>query len=532
VAVIFSRDGHNATLRVSDAGIGMSANTIANFFLSAGASLGSPPPDKPDEGVAWLKAGRFGIGVLACFLLENKEVSVATRRPGVARGLRFTARLDSNLVEMRYADDVSAGTEVTVSFDLRKLASRLKGDYSEMLGHLARSTALWYRLSDPPVSMFVEDGSRSGEIVLPRDVPDPIADSDPAWHSVDVADYDKVLWSHQPAGFEDNEGSVVHNGIAIEAREGNAAGPARYRWSRFGKGVVERPRLAIFDSRHRFGLTLNRFALERGDLTFEEKLQQAIGEDVAALALTAGPGERHPLIAAAPATPVYGETDWHPLFPSLVSAYAEHLLVLWQPSPSDRDADTDPFAASARAFSDGIGPIPWTAGTRRAVLAVEDAPDRWSDVHQLHAILAHIDDAAEDICTNLGLSSAISAFVYLGARELGPVVPGWQSEWLDPHGWLWHTPARGDGGETAKTLLAEAGLALARHEGAADAVGLTLFYPEAPEPRRDAQLARPWLEAVAGPIPREEVERLRRASQIARRDPGMKKALEKRMWTL
>jgi hypothetical protein len=68
---------------VSDCGLGMTADVIINYFLTAGASFRRSDDwrksfETSDGKSKVLRAGRFGIGALAAFLLGN-EIHVTTR---------------------------------------------------------------------------------------------------------------------------------------------------------------------------------------------------------------------------------------------------------------------------------------------------------------------------------------------------------------------------------------------------------------------------------------------------------------------
>ena len=112
-------------LTVSDRGVGMSADVVVDFFLAAGASFG-PRPEifegaQAAEVSKWMKSGRFGIGAFAGFLV-GPTLRVATRALlDDARGISFSARLDCDLVELRWDDELPVGTEVEVSFHLSEL---------------------------------------------------------------------------------------------------------------------------------------------------------------------------------------------------------------------------------------------------------------------------------------------------------------------------------------------------------------------------------------------------------------------------
>src|SRR6202451_1072876 len=103
-------------LTVSDRGTGMTEEIIVNYFLKAGGSfrrsLAWKKEFESEEGTSRghsksrvLRSGRFGVGVLAAFLIGD-ELEVSTRHLNDAadNGLTFTATIDTETIElMRYS---------------------------------------------------------------------------------------------------------------------------------------------------------------------------------------------------------------------------------------------------------------------------------------------------------------------------------------------------------------------------------------------------------------------------------------------
>ncbi len=121
-------DSGTALLTVSDNGIGMTDETITNFFLKAGASLRNSlswkeefetersADNSPRIMSRVPRSGHFGIGVFAAFLLGD-EIEVCTRHITSKRGLRFSIRLDDSAnrtIQLHHAPNVPVGTTITV----------------------------------------------------------------------------------------------------------------------------------------------------------------------------------------------------------------------------------------------------------------------------------------------------------------------------------------------------------------------------------------------------------------------------------
>lgn len=104
-----------------------------NYFLRAGATYRTSDEWKDKHTVGGrgqksrvLRSGRFGIGVLAAFLLGD-ELNVETRHllAPASEGIRFSARLDTQEIELKRASCV-AGTVVRVKLR-QKAAEQIVG---------------------------------------------------------------------------------------------------------------------------------------------------------------------------------------------------------------------------------------------------------------------------------------------------------------------------------------------------------------------------------------------------------------------
>jgi hypothetical protein len=115
VVVTLRENREGAWLEVADRGIGMSSEIILEYFLNVGASF-------DDRASPWqakvLRAGFFGVGVLAAFLLSD-EIEVETRRAGEKRGWKFQARIDSDPIDVRKFDrPVGTTIRLRISHDM------------------------------------------------------------------------------------------------------------------------------------------------------------------------------------------------------------------------------------------------------------------------------------------------------------------------------------------------------------------------------------------------------------------------------
>lgn len=155
------------SFRMIDNGIGMTKEVILKYFLKVGSSYRNSDEWKNKyEGRFVERTGRFGIGVLAAFLL-GEEVSVATLPKGEERGYVFSIKKD----EYKPIDIARAGGE---DERIEKLLQTGGGTIIDIVPNAKAVKALsdtdnvsfdpwtpygWYYLSDPEV-LYEVNGSK------------------------------------------------------------------------------------------------------------------------------------------------------------------------------------------------------------------------------------------------------------------------------------------------------------------------------------------------------------------------------------
>lgn len=106
------------TFIIQDNGIGMTSNTITEYFLKAGASLRNSDVWKRDFSTdsktsKVLRTGRFGVGVLAAFLIGSK-IKVITYNASEKRGYTFDVGLEDELINVIYTNSKRIGTTIII----------------------------------------------------------------------------------------------------------------------------------------------------------------------------------------------------------------------------------------------------------------------------------------------------------------------------------------------------------------------------------------------------------------------------------
>ena len=273
-------EGLPAYLYVTDTGIGMTAEVVQRYFLRAGASFrGSDDWRRmfQDQESNVLRSGRFGVGVLAAFLIGD-EVHVSTRHVSAApdKGLEFTASLDAESVELKRIGR-SVGTTIRI---------RIGEDSQDAIGSWAyRPICDWFCLSYPKVvRMFSKDGGvAKQEHVLPK----PCDEDTGVWRSLVHPDYDGILWAfEEPPGLACN-GIIISRSAARSRRLKRRSRSA----SRESYNFID-PNISVFDSKGRFPLNLQRTGLTADVLPFSEELWGSIYDDFLAFCLVNAPNSR------------------------------------------------------------------------------------------------------------------------------------------------------------------------------------------------------------------------------------------------
>lgn len=147
-------DSQKSLFTITDRGKGMNLNEIKNYFLTIGSSY--------NDNIDWKKArdqehiyrtGRFGIGVLAAFLL-GPEIYVVTKKRKEKMGYRFTASLQNRFIQIEKASDAEYGTKIEIQCD-EKCMNRFKGNNNSWFS--------WYIGKNPKVEYYYD-----GELKTPN----------------------------------------------------------------------------------------------------------------------------------------------------------------------------------------------------------------------------------------------------------------------------------------------------------------------------------------------------------------------------
>lgn len=258
-----------ARLIVEDYGVGMSQEIIDNYFLNIGASFRSSELWRKDHEVdgrsSVHRTGRFGIGVLAAFLLGNEMTVTTSHISANGKGLAFTCRRGDESIEIKPAD-FHHGTKIEIPLS-EEVAAALRDSPTDWD---------WFCIEKPKVvRRVVEDQVE----LLPQGRLVPacgatLQGSD--WHRLKVDDFDDVFWAHHSIGRD--ESALVCNGIFIEHFYDDSHPGISPELAVL---VAKSPSLVVFDPDGRLPINLQRDELA-GSLPFANELAAAVSRDLVA----------------------------------------------------------------------------------------------------------------------------------------------------------------------------------------------------------------------------------------------------------
>jgi hypothetical protein len=274
VVAIDDNESGELWLTVSDRGIGMTPEVIYDYFLRAGASFRESDmwrkefTTKKGEATV-LRSGRFGIGVLAAFLIGN-ELDVTTRHIDAppSQGIQFTATLEADIIELKRTS-ADVGTEIRI-----KVFDRTARQYDQQKWESAMD---WYYLDEPSATITI-----NGQQVKPKyKLPSPVATTlPPYWRRTEHPDYPHILWTYSKAP------AISCNGIKVVEQKVKSAFDTSPQDDITGS--IRIPNLSVFDPDGKLPLNLQRTDLEMKN-PFEEELRRDILRDFLSFVLVYAP---------------------------------------------------------------------------------------------------------------------------------------------------------------------------------------------------------------------------------------------------
>lgn len=259
--------GEEYVFSITDNGKGMTLDEIKNYFLNVGGSFRKSARWRHDhideKGHSNInKSGRFGIGVLAAYLL-GAEIEVKTKSIFTSFGYSFNTTLDQEQIEITKSTELNNGTIIIIKIS-KQLTSKL-GDYRYGRTDMTRRFDQWYVLPTPLVTyqvpMFSFDKNEEDDhIILSLD--------NVFWDEIIDEDYGRILWSYNSKFI----GTIICNGFVI---------PSHYELK---DDSLVAPAIVMFDKDAKLPLNLSRTSVLQY-LSFNDALEEQIIKDVIAAVL-------------------------------------------------------------------------------------------------------------------------------------------------------------------------------------------------------------------------------------------------------
>ncbi|WP_197425031.1 ATP-binding protein [Bordetella sp. N] len=266
VVTLIENDDNTGTLVVEDHGIGMTPSIVENYFLNVGASFRSSDLWRKNHIVdghsSIHRTGRFGIGLLAAFLL-GPQIRVTTRHitSSPDSAITFTCTQGDESLEVSYCS-FHHGTRIEIS--LNESTTRAL--------HIEHKQWDWYCLAQPSVR---RNAPALGEGDLAQEYTVPACDASldgTAWRRIDAEGFDDVLWSYEALegwGGAGGDNSVICNGIYI--CQGPYSAEPLVSPS-LGIIRVSTPALVVYDPDGRFPINLQRDEIAAEHISFAKEL--------------------------------------------------------------------------------------------------------------------------------------------------------------------------------------------------------------------------------------------------------------------
>jgi molecular chaperone HtpG len=259
---------------IKDNGKGMSVKEVKNYFLKAG-STNRKSKEWDDNYLdenrnsKVLKSGKFGVGVLAAFLIGD-ELEVKTRRVDSNTGLYFKANINSRDIEITKLEGLSFGTSIKIK--IRAEAIELFKNPSDQLIAWDK----WYTLKKPKITYncILEYNKKYGY----NEYDPSYLKNEANWVEFSSAGYSKLRWSYVqkvlPFG---GKYQLTYNGLVVPLP------PLLY------SGSIMPPHIQVFDFNGIFPINLNRNTLDSNKLPFEKELIRSVFTQILTLLLEIEP---------------------------------------------------------------------------------------------------------------------------------------------------------------------------------------------------------------------------------------------------
>jgi molecular chaperone HtpG len=286
-------DTGHAVMTITDRGIGMTEETIRDYFLRAGASYRHSPQWKKEFEIdeetkaksKVMRSGRFGVGALAAFLI-GARIEVETKYVGANSGFYFSTTLDNDLIEVFKRDGIRTGTRISIEVSADKYEKLIKDRESKVRPQYWD----WYHFASPSVQRIFYN-SKNKLVKTGGNIP---VDLEGAQWCKMIADLPyEVYWTYSPASKLTCNGIFVTNSSVLTGmpnKHSNHWSPPRWSNGRhFLETIIDYPNLSIIDPDGKLPLNLQRNGIQSDDYPFGSLLARDILQNMLASLYFNGP---------------------------------------------------------------------------------------------------------------------------------------------------------------------------------------------------------------------------------------------------
>ncbi len=259
---------------IVDNGKGMDIDEIVHYFLNVGVSfrksLAWRKQFVDDQGHSQInRNGRFGIGVLAAFLIGEK-ITVKTRKYNDQTAYSFSTTIDSEFIEIQREQNSGfpIGTAISLNFSNEKREELLKD---------GKGWADWYLGELPRVEYSLDNKICERSFIIDRT----------RFNAFETESFKNIQWAYNIKFHKTNMlALVVCNDIVISKQEINYSFKNEFKVYK-GKGrVIEtRPSFLFEDPEGLFPIKLDRNDIDCEILPFEEALYLEVAKSFVAYIL-------------------------------------------------------------------------------------------------------------------------------------------------------------------------------------------------------------------------------------------------------
>lgn len=273
VIITFFKNENELFLQIKDNGLGMPLHILKHYFLEVGSSLRKSSLWKKEftdiEGHSKIqRSGKFGIGVLAAFLIGEK-ISVHTKSSSSQIGFSFETNLNNDQIEIEKLDKKEIGTTIIIPIDKTTI---------EKLKKSKNKFDKWYTQMSPKI--IFEDKLKVFDSLGHKNYAPGFNDELPnGWYDLPNNEFNKVIWTYNSNFVDKNNksGILTCNGILVPGKT----------WETLGNSYASMslPYISVFDFDGKLTLDLSRNRID-GNVPFEKELiTEVFNEAIAKLLL-------------------------------------------------------------------------------------------------------------------------------------------------------------------------------------------------------------------------------------------------------